>query len=139
MCASRSYDPVPCYPCVGGDTSTGWAALCARLPAGGHVLAVDGPQILDWDAVIAAIAGQLRQHGAKVVVLDVREHMAPWDLLVKRTASVELLADDPDFATIPSCALVDFFDELPAPPQAPTWLTLVVGPGAALEIGRAHV
>jgi hypothetical protein len=132
VCASRSYDPVPCYPCVGGDLSAGWAALCARLPPGGHVLAVDGPQILDWETVIAAIAGQLRQRGAEVVVLDVRAHLAPWDLLVKRTASVELLADDPDFATIPSCALADFFDELPGPPRVPTWLTLVVGPGAAL-------
>lgn len=112
--------------------SAGWAALCARLPPGGYVLAVDGPQFLDWDAVIGAIAGQLRKHGAEAVVLDVREHMAPWDLLVKRTASAELLADDPDFATIPSCALADFFDELPAPPRGPTWLTLVVGPGAAL-------
>ena len=132
MCASRAYDPVPCYPCVGDDTSAGWPALCARLPPRGHVLAIDGPQILEWDAVIDAIVSQLGQRGTDVVVLDVRDHMAPWELLVKRTASVELLADDPDFATIPRCALADFFDELPEPPQSGARLTLVVGPGAAL-------
>ena len=119
MCASRTYDPVPCYPCADGDTSAGWSALCARLPPGGHVLAIDGPQVLEWDAVVGAIAGHLRQRGATIAVVDVRDHMAPWDLLVKRTAPVELLADDPDFTTIPSCALADFFDELPEPPRDP--------------------
>jgi len=132
LCASRAYDPVPCYPCVAGDISAGWTPLCARLPPGGHVLAIDGPQILEWDVVVGTIASQLRQRGADVVVFDLRDHMAPWDLLVKRTAPVELLADDPDFATIPSCDLAEFFDELPRPPQDPAWLTLVVGPGAAL-------
>src|SRR5712691_1421269 len=132
VCASRAYDPVPCYPCVGGDTLSGWPALCSQLPPGGHVLAVDGPQILEWDVLAGAIAGQLRQRGTSVMVLDMRDHMASWDLLVKRTAPVELLADDPDFATIPRCALADLFDEPPAPPRDPAGLTLVVGPGAAL-------
>jgi hypothetical protein len=132
VCASRAYDPVPCYPCVDGDALAGWPALAALLPPRGHVLAVDGPQILDWDAVLSAVTGELRRRGTDVVVLDVRAHMAPWDLLVKRTASAELLADDPDFATIPRCVLADFFDELPAPPRDPARLTLVAGPGAAL-------
>jgi mannose-6-phosphate isomerase class I len=106
--------------------------LCAQLPPGGHVLAIDGPQILEWDVLAGAIVGQLRQRGTSVMVLDMRDHMASWDLLVKRTAPVELLADDPDFATIPRCALADFFDEPPGPPRDPAGLTLVVGPGAAL-------
>lgn len=132
MCASRAYDPVPCYPCVGGDTSAGWAALAAHLPPRGRVLAIDGPQILAWDAVVGAIADRLRERGTGVAVLDVRDHVAPWELLVKRTAPAESLADDPDFATIPRCALADFFDELPGPTQDPSAVTLVVGPGAAL-------
>lgn len=132
MRASRAYDPFPYYPCADGDTSAGWSALCARLPSRDHVLAIDGPQILDWDVVAAAVTGQLLQRGADVAVLDVRDHMAPWQQIVKRTAPADPLADDPDFATIPRCELSDFFDELPEPPRTETRLALVIGPGAAL-------
>jgi mannose-6-phosphate isomerase class I len=132
MCASHVYDPFPCYPCADGDTETGWSSLCARLPSRGHVLAVDGPQILDWGALTAAIADQVRQRGTDVAVLDIRDHMAPWEQLLKRTAPAELLARDPDFATIPRCTLSDFFDQVPDPPRAETRLALVIGPGAAL-------
>ena len=132
MCASRVYDPFPCHPCTDGDTSAGWSSLCERLPSRGYVLAIDGPQILDWYAVAAAVGGQLRQRGTEVEVLDVRNHMAPWEQILKRTAPAEMLADDPDFATIPRCPLSDFFDKVPDPPRAETRLALVIGPGAAL-------
>ncbi len=132
MCASRVYDPFPCYPCADGDTSAGWSSLCEGLPSRGHVLAIDGPQMLDWDAVVAGVAGQLRQRGIDVEVLDVRDHMAPWEQILKRTAPAEMLSDDADFATIPRCTLSDFFDEVPDPPAAETRLALVIGPGAAL-------
>jgi mannose-6-phosphate isomerase class I len=132
MCASRVYDPFPCYPCADGDTSEGWSSLCERLPSRGYVLAIDGPQILDWDAVVAGFADQWRQRGADVEVLDVRDHMAPWEQILKRTAPAEMLADDPDFATIPRCTLSDFFDKVPDPPCAERRLALVIGPGAAL-------
>ena len=132
MCASRLYDPFPCHPCTDGDTSAGWSSLCERLPSRGYVLAIDGPQILDWYAVAAAVGGQLRQRGTEVEVLDVRNHMAPWEQILKRTAPAEMLADDPDFATIPRCPLSDFFDKVPDPPRAETRLALVIGPGAAL-------
>ena len=132
MCASRVYDPFPCYPCTDGDTAAGWSSLCERLPSRGHVLAIDGPQILDWDAVAAGVAGLLRQRGTDVEVLDVRDHMASWEEILKRTAPAEMLADDPDFATVPRCSLSDFFDKVPDPPDAETRLALVIGPGAAL-------
>lgn len=132
MCASRVYDPFPCYPCTDGDTAAGWSSLCERLPSRGHVLAIDGPQILDWDAVAAGVAGLLRKRGTDVEVLDVRDHMASWEEILKRTAPAEMLADDPDFATVPRCSLSDFFDKVPDPPDAETRLALVIGPGAAL-------
>ena len=43
-----------------------------------------------------------------------------------------MLADDPDFATVPRCSLSDLFDKVPDPPDAETRLALVLGPGAAL-------
>jgi mannose-6-phosphate isomerase class I len=110
----------------------GWQTLCAHLPLRGKVLAIDGPQVLDWEGVAAAVVGQLRQRGADVAVLDIRERMASWEQIRKRTAPAGPLAGDPDFATIPGCALTDFFDEVPTPPDADTCLVLVIGPGAAL-------
>jgi hypothetical protein len=121
--ASRAYDPVPCYPCAEGDTSAGWQSLCAHLPSRGYALAIDGPEILDWDQIAAAVTGQLRRRGADLEVLDV--HMSSREQIRKRTASAALVGD-PDFTTIPDCALADLFDEVPVPPDADS-LILVVG------------
>jgi len=128
--ASRAYDPVPCYPCAGGDTAAGWQSLCADLPARGHVLAIDGPQILEWDQIAAEVNGQLARRGADVELLDVRDRLSSWEQIRKRTASAAL-AGDPDFTTIPGCTLGDLFDEVPAPADADR-LVVVIGPGAAL-------
>ncbi len=70
--------------------------------------------------------------GISVDLLDVREHMAEWDQIVKRTAPIERLQDDPDFATLTTGSLGDLFDELPPAPRSTTRLGLVFGPGAAL-------
>jgi hypothetical protein len=93
------------------------------------VRAIDGPEILAWDQIAAAVTGQLRRRGVGVEVLDVRNHMSSWEQIRKRTASAALVGD-PDFTTIPDCALADLFDEVPAPPDAD--LVVVIGPGAAL-------
>lgn len=127
----RRYEPEPCYPPVGGDVGTGWAAACARLPHRG-VLAVDGPNVLDWPALVAGITVSLRAHGTHVTAVDARERMVPWDLVVKRTESVAELADDPDFATLARGGLADLFDEPPTVPDASGGVVLVYGPGAAL-------
>jgi mannose-6-phosphate isomerase class I len=129
--ASRAYNPVPFYPCAEGDTSAGWLSLCADLPSRGHVLAIDGPVVLDWERIAAAVTGQLRRRGADVEVLDVREAMSAWEQIRKRTSPAPPLADDPDFTTIPSCALADLFDEVPVTSDADN-LVVVIGPGAAL-------
>ena len=133
MNAPPAYDPVPCYPCTGGDTRAGWASLCEHLPPRGHVLAIDGSAFLDWDRVTAEVTAELRRRGAPVRVLDVRDHLAPWEQIAKRTAPAAALAGDPDFATIPDRTLADLFDEVPAPPET-DGLALVIGPGAALVV-----
>ncbi len=132
MHAARRYDPLPCYPSVGGEVRQGWPALCAQLPAEGAILSIDGPAVLDWDALVSAVTGELSGRGGTLAFVDVRSEMAAWDQVVKRTAPAEQLADDPDFATIPQIALSDLFDEMPAPPRATGQVVLVFGPGAAL-------
>jgi mannose-6-phosphate isomerase class I len=102
------YDPLPTYPVVGGEVETGWP----RLPRDA-VLAIDGPPAIPWDA--------LPFDG-----LDVREWYAPWDEVLRRTASFEL-PGDAVFGRLFEGELRDFFDRLPE--RGPT---VVFGPGAAL-------
>jgi mannose-6-phosphate isomerase class I len=135
--APRPYDPLPSYPSVGGAVSTGWAAAVATLAGDVRVLAIDGPAILegsglDWPGVAAAVAGELSARGTEVETLDIRRHFAEWDQIVKRTAPVEALRDDPDFATLVGGTLGDLMFERPAPRRAEGRLVLVYGPGAAL-------
>ena len=49
----QAYDPEPTYPAVGAGVLAGWNAAAGDLPASG-VLAVDGPQHLDWVALRCA-------------------------------------------------------------------------------------
>lgn len=133
MCAARPYDPVPCYECVGGEVVRGWRGLCADVPSREYVIAIDGPEILEWERLVASVVGQLRDHGTTVTgVVDLREHMAPWEQQLKRTAPAEELVDDPDFATIPDARLGDLLDRLPSPPTTHDGVGVVFGPGAAL-------
>jgi mannose-6-phosphate isomerase class I len=127
----KPYDPLPCYPCVAGEVGSGWAGLCAGLPAAAGVLAVDGPAVLDWDALVTGLTTALRAHQVAVDVVDVRDCMAGWEQVVKRTAPAGRLRDDPDFATLPTGSLADLFDRRPAVRRAGR-LAVVFGPGAAL-------
>lgn len=132
MPVRKPYDPLPCYPCAGGGVGTGWAGLCAGVPESTGVLAVDGPAVLGWDALVTGVTTALRAAGRPVDVIDVREHMAGWDQIQERTASAEPLRDDPDFATLPTGSLAGLFDRLPSPGRRAGRLTLAVGPGAGL-------
>jgi mannose-6-phosphate isomerase class I len=105
--------------------------LCADVPAG-CVVAVDGPGLLDWSGLARAVTAALAARGLGGESLDVREHFAPWEDIVKITAPAEELREDVDFATLPTVGLADLLGELPVPPRAPRSVTVVYGPGAAL-------
>ena len=132
MALRASYDPLPCYPCAAGEVSSGWAGLCAGLPGSAAVLAVDGPAILDWDALVTGITTALGVRRLTADVIDMRESTAGWEQTVLRTAPADRLRDDPDFATLATGSIADLFDRLPPAPRRARRLTLVVGPGAAL-------
>lgn len=131
MPAAGAYDPSPLYPCSGGEVRTGWESLCAGLPGHDTVVAVDGPEILEWEALTGCLRDALAARGVRVELLDARRHMVDADEIAKRTAPVEDLRDDPDFATLPTGTLADLFDVLPARPDS-QGVTLVYGPGAGL-------
>src|SRR5512146_1305885 len=116
----------------GGDVGTGWDALCASLPEAGAVVAADGPAILDWDALVAGVRAALRRRGIALELIDLRELTVPWEQVVSRTAPVERLREDPDFATLARGEISDLFDRLPATRTRTCGLVLVAGPGAAL-------
>lgn len=129
------YDPMPCYPSIGGNVSTGWADLSAAvLTSTGRldVIAVDGPAILGWDEAITELRAHLAGTGREVELLDMTRQMSDWPAIVEVTAPVKELQDDVDFATIAGGSLADLYDELPAPEPSSDRLLLVYGPGAAL-------
>jgi mannose-6-phosphate isomerase class I len=135
--AARPYDALPRYRCIDGAVSTGWQHACAEMPGDARVLAIDGPTVLDgsgldWPGLATAIAAEFSARGTVVELLDVRRHFDPWDQIVKRTAPVEALRDDPDFATLADGTLADLIRDLPVPVPAESRLCLVYGPGAAL-------
>lgn len=121
------YEPNPVYPVArGGRVRRGWREAGRLAPRNG-VLAIEGPLIADWDAVLAGLGSYLTV-GA---VVDMRSSMAPWEQVRERTAPHELLREDPDFATIPAVRLADLFDKLPVLPPS-RGVTVVFGPGSAL-------
>jgi mannose-6-phosphate isomerase class I len=121
----RGYEPEPTYPPASGSVRHGWDAVRGALPGPGAVLAIDGPMMLDWAALLKGI-GPLAQ------VVDMSTATVAWDQVQKRMASVDDLADDPDFATLATGKLADLFDELPSVTATPAGMTVVYGPGAAL-------
>ncbi len=131
MRVARPYEPQPTYQPVQGAVRSGWDPACAGLGPG-TVLAVDGPNVLDWTAVVDGITAALRVREIPVVAVDVREQMVSWEQVVKRTAPVDALADDPDFATLASGTITDLYDEPPALPAVPDAVVIAFGPGAAL-------
>jgi mannose-6-phosphate isomerase class I len=104
----------------------------ASLPTAGHVLAIDGPAVLDWRGLVEGVTAALRDRGRAAEHVRMIDHLAPWDRIVDRTASPEL-PDDPDFATLADGTLADLFESLPSP-RVPGGdaVVVVVGPGAAL-------
>jgi mannose-6-phosphate isomerase-like protein (cupin superfamily) len=145
---TRGYDPSPHYPVRGGEVALGWEPAAATLPAGVRVLAVDGPAVLNWEAVgerlgvaLAAAVGAASDGDGpgRVEVVDVRDAARPWPEVLARTESTAL-EHDPDFATLAGGTLADLMDPaalaalaaLPAPDGAADRLTVLVGPGAAL-------
>lgn len=129
--SSRGYDPMPRYPFI-GDVSRGWPALCTGLPSDSAVIAVDGPAMLDWQALVTCMTGALHRAGVSVDVVDMREFVVSWEEVLRRTASAQRLKDDPDFATLAAGSVRDLFDRLPAPSRQRDRLVMIVGPGAAL-------
>ena len=130
--ASVTYDPDPHYPVVGGQVQTGYDALAAdaavRRPG---VLAVDGPAVLPWERLGAALGEALLTAGIRTRLVDVRRSFAPWDEIQRRTASAEL-PGDPVFARAFEGSLADLFDQVPSVEPANEGVTLAVGPGSAL-------
>jgi mannose-6-phosphate isomerase class I len=127
----RPYETYPCYPAVGGPVTTGWAAAVGAWPEDAAVLAVDGPVILDWDAVLDGLTAVFTDRAIAVEHLDMRGQVAPWAQTVKRTSS-QALFDDPNFDKLGQGRLADIFDALPCRQPPAGGVLLVIGPGAAL-------
>jgi hypothetical protein len=102
------------------------------LPTGPTVLAVDGPHVLNWAALVAGLSLAVTEVlGTAFETRDVRDDFAPWSDILAR-ASSPVLRDDPDFETIPDCDLRVCFDTIPILPRPQRGLLVVYGPGAAL-------
>jgi mannose-6-phosphate isomerase class I len=125
------YEPNPCYAPIGGQVREGWDAAAATLPSRDLVLAIDGPTILDWTAVVNGIEASLTAIGIRPRVLSTTDYPAPWQRIIERTSTREL-ADDPDYARIASVDLDEFFDGLTDVDLSADGTTIVIGPGAAL-------
>ncbi|MFB7212595.1 class I mannose-6-phosphate isomerase [Streptomyces sp. NPDC056255] len=129
MSEVRGYEAEPCYS-ISAEVGTGYREAVAGL-APGLVLAVDGPVAVDWEAVAAGICEALAARAVATEQTDLREHFAPWPVVLALTASA-VLEDDPDFAPLSRAGLADFFTGLPEPGAADDTVTVVFGPGAAL-------
>ena len=128
----RSYESRPCYPAVGAAVVRGFDAAVRSLPAGPTVLAVDGPHVLDWAALVAGFRRAVNDGlGIVVETRDVRDDFASWPDILARTSSAALRGD-PDFETIPDGNLSVCFDTVPAVLRPDRGVLVVYGPGAAL-------
>lgn len=131
MARTLAYEPDPAYPPRGGDVRLGWPEAVADLPPHPFVLALDGPAILEWDAVAHGLLRALAESGRPARGLDLREHFAPWEKIVALTESPSL-PDDPHFATLSQQELAAFFERLPEVSASDNASVVVYGPGAAL-------
>jgi len=128
-----SYDPEPRYSVVQGEVRVGYRELAAELVRRRpRLVAVDGPAALPWELFVASLSEALVEAGLPSRRVDVRQFLAPWAEVQRRTATSEL-ADDPVFARAWEGSLSELFDELPRLARRPEDdLTLVFGPGSAL-------
>ena len=120
------YDPSPRYLPAGRPVVTGWFGPVAELPRGPLILAVDGPELLDWDRIVSDLAATI----GTVTLIDTHQRFADWETIVAATTSAEL-PDDPDFVRLAEGTLADLMVLDPAHP-ARDGFVLVHGPGAAL-------
>jgi mannose-6-phosphate isomerase class I len=127
----RVYEPNPTYAAVGGSVEVGWEAACVRLSAGGQMLAVDGPAILDWEAALGGLSAALSDRSIRHRVVRTDAYFAEWERILERTSTPEL-AEDPDFARLAQVRLREFFGELPNLRPSESELLVIAGPGAAL-------
>ena len=130
MLDARPYEPNPRYPSVGGEVLRGWAAVASTLPDRPMVLAVDGPTILPWDALVTGLQRALAS-GQVTRWVDVRKHMQTWEKVLALTDTAALSCD-PDFARLADIELAELFDDLPVAAGSSSGLVIVFGPGAAL-------
>jgi mannose-6-phosphate isomerase class I len=125
------YERNPQYPPVGGVVADGWDDPVAHLARQPMVLALDGPAILDWDAVVDGLCRSLHARGSETIRLDLQHWFAPWPEIMRATTSAAL-ADDPDFERLATADLRQLFRELPTMQAPPTGVLVAYGPGAAL-------
>ena len=128
-----SYDVEPHYPVVRGEVRVGYGELAAELARRQPcVVAVDGPAALPWELFTASLADAVEAAGLPSRRVDVRQFVAPWKEVQRRTATADL-AGDPVFARSFEGSIALLFDELPRLSHtAEDDLTLVLGPGSAL-------
>ena len=91
-----------------------------------------------WHLVVGGVRDAAAAVGVSVAGLDMRREFRPWDEVLELTSTPEL-ADDPNFAKIPTIDLVDLVKVPRLPPRSKLpfdsdaeVLVLVYGPGAAL-------
>ena len=80
------YERNPHYPPVGGVVAAGWDDPVAHLPRHPMVLAVDGPAILDWNAVVDGLCRALQARGSATTRLDLRDWFSPWPEILRATS-----------------------------------------------------
>lgn len=124
------YELEPRYSVMGGAVEHGYAPLVRALAGRSQVVAIDGPAALPWEAFVQRLANELRESHGAVGTVDVRDHVAPWPEIEKRTDAAALRGD-PVFATIHDAPLSALFDK-PPEATAPGKLSLIFGPGSAL-------
>jgi mannose-6-phosphate isomerase class I len=125
------YDPNPSYPPIEGKVGHGWDTAVATLPGRDLVLAIDGPAILDWPAVVDGLEASLAAVGIRPRLLSTIDFLVPWERTVEQTSTPDL-ADDPDYARLASADIGAFFQDLVDVHTSGEGTTIVVGPGAAL-------
>ena len=104
--------------------------MVATLPDGPVVLALDGPGVLDWELAVHRLATAWGRRGRPVRLQSMAHAFVPWEELILRTEAGGL-ANDPDFAKLPSGDLADLV-VVPAPRVDRSCHWVVYGPGAAL-------
>ena len=130
MTSLRPYEPNPRYPPIGAEVVVGWTGAIASLPDRG-VLAIDGPAILDWAALLASLLAALTAAGRVVeTVVDAGDALVSWPEIEARRPSPGL-PDDPDFATLSTASLGDLFDAPPHVHRPAEGIAVIFGPGAA--------